>query len=431
MPSTPPWRRGSCYRSVEPHLNGPGGDVPILLRRPQAAMPRRLRAGSDPGRPLRAAFGDLGLDPDTGIRAVPATVPGPSGPGSRSWSSPRHTASAPRYWTGHRLCGGRLPCCCPKAAGAIAVLAPLFRDEWTEFRTRYLVRVPPRPGSRMRNPALAETYRRVLKEAEAAGPGREQQIRAAHQAFYGVRRRGHRRPAAARLGSGRHGRRHRRAADGDDWPPGGHGRGAGSCRTRASRCTTRSVVPEVRSSSSSSPPGGLRPRGDGPGQRRLPPHRDRVRQAGDAGPGGLVGDPDFTDVPLAALLDPGYTRAPPATLSTAGPPRARAARRARGPACIDPPVGRACPRAGRLAGPVRTLQSDPAGRGGDRARGDTSLSDGRRPPRNWWPRRPAVAGCKSSPVIPASAFHSGTRGQMAGWRRAPHSLARASGPGRR
>src|SRR5437764_727482 len=41
----------------------------------------------------------------------------------------------------------------------------------------------PAPGSRFANPALAATYRRILAEAEAAGPDRDEQIEAARRAF--------------------------------------------------------------------------------------------------------------------------------------------------------------------------------------------------------------------------------------------------------
>src|SRR6266545_1938481 len=42
----------------------------------------------------------------------------------------------------------------------------------------------PRPGGRLRNPALAATWRRLLAEAEAASADRDRQIEAARVAFY-------------------------------------------------------------------------------------------------------------------------------------------------------------------------------------------------------------------------------------------------------
>ena len=42
----------------------------------------------------------------------------------------------------------------------------------------------PKPGRLWANPALGETYRRVVREADAAGPDRVAQIDAARRAWY-------------------------------------------------------------------------------------------------------------------------------------------------------------------------------------------------------------------------------------------------------
>jgi gamma-glutamyltranspeptidase/glutathione hydrolase len=73
----------------------------------------------------------------------------------------------------------------PKAAEAIATLRPLFAGEWRESGRTYLPGgVAPGPLAPLRNPALAETYRRILREAKAASAEREGQIEAARAAFY-------------------------------------------------------------------------------------------------------------------------------------------------------------------------------------------------------------------------------------------------------
>ena len=60
-----------------------------------------------------------------------------------------------------------------------------------------------------RNPVLAETWRRVLQEAETAGHGREGQIEAARPLLPRLRRRGDRRllphPEVMDVGGRRHG----------------------------------------------------------------------------------------------------------------------------------------------------------------------------------------------------------------------------------
>ena len=73
----------------------------------------------------------------------------------------------------------------PQMSAAITVVESLFREEWLASAAIWLPDgEPPRPGSILRNPTLAATYRRVLSEAEGSASGREQQIDAALAIFY-------------------------------------------------------------------------------------------------------------------------------------------------------------------------------------------------------------------------------------------------------
>jgi gamma-glutamyltranspeptidase/glutathione hydrolase len=58
----------------------------------------------------------------------------------------------------------------------------LFRTHWPTSARLWLP--TPAAGSLVRNPALAATYRRLVAEAETAGPDREQQLDAALRAWY-------------------------------------------------------------------------------------------------------------------------------------------------------------------------------------------------------------------------------------------------------
>ena len=61
----------------------------------------------------------------------------------------------------------------------------MFREHWPSSAEVYLPGGQvPAPGSRFSNPQLAATYQRVLDEAEAAAPGRDEQIEAARRIFY-------------------------------------------------------------------------------------------------------------------------------------------------------------------------------------------------------------------------------------------------------
>jgi hypothetical protein len=65
---------------------------------------------------------------------------------------------------------------------AIRKVEQLFTDEWTTSVDVYLP--APEPGELHRNRALAETYRRILAEAEAASTDRDAQLEAAHDSWY-------------------------------------------------------------------------------------------------------------------------------------------------------------------------------------------------------------------------------------------------------
>jgi gamma-glutamyltranspeptidase/glutathione hydrolase len=61
----------------------------------------------------------------------------------------------------------------------------LFEAEWPSSAATYLPGgAAPAPGSLFRNPTLADTYERIVREAEHAGGDREAQIEAARRAWY-------------------------------------------------------------------------------------------------------------------------------------------------------------------------------------------------------------------------------------------------------
>jgi gamma-glutamyltranspeptidase / glutathione hydrolase len=169
---------------AEPHLNGPGGEAPILAA--PAGEGRVLVVNGQGPVPAAATierFGELGLDliPGTGLLA--ACVPGAFGAwmlllrdhgtvGLRDVLSPA---------IGYAEAG--FPAV-PRVGGAIRAMERLFRDHWPSSAEVWLADGVPAPGGRLRNPALGATWRRLLAEAEAASPDRDGQIEAALAAFY-------------------------------------------------------------------------------------------------------------------------------------------------------------------------------------------------------------------------------------------------------
>ncbi len=170
---------------VEPHLNGPLGEAPILA---YSAKHRRADMicgqGVAPQAATIARFRSLGLDliPGTGLLA--AAVPGAFDGWMRllrDWGTmPLAELIEPAL--GYAEQGYPLA---SRIRDTIMTVAALFRSEWTSSAAVYLPGGnPPVPGRLFRNPTLAATYRRVLQEAAAAGGSREQRIEKARDAWY-------------------------------------------------------------------------------------------------------------------------------------------------------------------------------------------------------------------------------------------------------
>src|SRR3954462_2665972 len=176
---------GLTLQVVEPHLNGPLGEAPILLWDQKKREARMICGqGVAPQAATIARFKELGLEliPGTGLlaAAVPAAFDGWMRL-LRDWG----TMSLPELIVpalGYAENGYPLV---PRIRETIGTVAELFRREWPSSAAVYLPGGNlPEAGKLFRNKALAATYRRVLAEAEAGGGGREQVIDRARGAWY-------------------------------------------------------------------------------------------------------------------------------------------------------------------------------------------------------------------------------------------------------
>ena len=176
---------GLVLQVVEPHLNGPGGEVPVIAHHAGRGETFVLCGqGTAPAAATLEAFADLGLDLVPGSGLLAACVPGSFG----AWMLMLREFGTLRlrdvmgYAIGYAASGYPL---LPAISWGIASVAELFRDHWPSSAEVYLPggRVPA-PGSRFANPALAATYQRILDEAEAASQDRDEQIEAARRAYY-------------------------------------------------------------------------------------------------------------------------------------------------------------------------------------------------------------------------------------------------------
>jgi gamma-glutamyltranspeptidase/glutathione hydrolase len=174
---------GFTLQVVEPHLNGPGGDLPALLWPAGSDGPVVLCAqGPAPRAATIERYRDeLGLQLVPGTGPLAAVVPGAFG----GWIAMlRQHGTLPlrdvlRFAIGYAEDGY------PAVASignAIRRVEQLFRDDWTTSVDVYLP--IPEPGTIHRNRTLAATYRRILEEVETASSDRDAQLEAAHNCWY-------------------------------------------------------------------------------------------------------------------------------------------------------------------------------------------------------------------------------------------------------
>jgi gamma-glutamyltranspeptidase / glutathione hydrolase len=169
---------------VEPHLNGPGGDVPVILHDVKRGRTEVICGqGVAPARATIAHYKAEGLDMVPGTGLLAAVVPG----AFESWMlllrdygtlrlrdvlEPAILYARDGYPLVERI------------SATIQTVENLFRTHWPTSAALYLPsNEVPKPGTLFTNPRLAETYARILQEAESAGGNREAQIERARKAW--------------------------------------------------------------------------------------------------------------------------------------------------------------------------------------------------------------------------------------------------------
>jgi gamma-glutamyltranspeptidase / glutathione hydrolase len=302
---------GFVLQVVEPHLNGLGGEVPIVLysaERDDVVVVCGQGPAPAAARPER--FAELGLDSIPGHGLLAACVPG----AVDAWLlmlrdfGTLGLADMLEPAIGYAERGYPLV---PGIRAAIAGVETRLREEWTSSADVYLPGGQlPRAGELFANRELAGTYRRLVAASEGAGGSREAGIDAARDAFY----RGAIAEAMAAWleraevmdGTGS---RQRALLGGEDLARfeatfeapvtlgyDGHrlqGRSVGAGPGDAP--AARPARPARR----------LRPRGDGPGPEFVHTVVECAKLA-FADRDAWYGDPDFSDVPLEALLSAEY-----------------------------------------------------------------------------------------------------------------------------
>ena len=167
---------------VEPHLNGPGGEVPILLAPAGGEVQVLCGQGVAPAGATVAHYRGLGLELVPGTGPLAAAVPG----AFDAWMlllrdhGTKPLAEVLKYAIGYAE-HGHAPV--ENVGATVESVRQLFETEWTSSAEVYLPGGrSPRPGELLRNPALAATWTRLLAEVAGAGD-RVAQIEAAREVW--------------------------------------------------------------------------------------------------------------------------------------------------------------------------------------------------------------------------------------------------------
>ncbi|GAB3479046.1 gamma-glutamyltransferase [Nocardiopsis coralliicola] len=162
---------GFTLQVVEPHLNGPAGEVPIIFKAADGAPTVVCGQGTAPAAAVPEAFGGLERIPGSGV--LPAMVPG-------AWDAWLLLARDRGTWPlrdlvepaiGYARRGFPLM---PQITDKITSVRDVFTGLWPTSAELWLDKgAVPAADSFRRNPALADTFERIVAEAEAGGTGRE------------------------------------------------------------------------------------------------------------------------------------------------------------------------------------------------------------------------------------------------------------------
>ena len=176
---------GLVLQVAEPHLNGPAGDLPIILN---CAGSEKMKVicgqGTAPAGATLEHYLDLGLDliPGTGLLAT--VIPG----AFDAWMlllrdhgtlTLKEVFEPALHYSQHGI-----PVL-SRIRDTITSVSELFKSEWPTSAQVYL------PGGRIPhvdkllcNPKLSTTWKRIIKEAESVSGSREKRIDKARGAFY-------------------------------------------------------------------------------------------------------------------------------------------------------------------------------------------------------------------------------------------------------
>jgi gamma-glutamyltranspeptidase/glutathione hydrolase len=175
---------GFVLQVAEPHLNGPLGEVPIMFYDAQRQKTEVICGqGTAPKKATIEYFQSLGIEQIPGTGLLAAAIPG----AFDAWmlllrdrgTLPLETILEPAIFYAEK----GVPVV-PRMVKAINAVKDWFLKEWPANADIYLPDgAAPALGSMLRNPALAETWKRTLTEAGKTGSDRIARIDAARSTW--------------------------------------------------------------------------------------------------------------------------------------------------------------------------------------------------------------------------------------------------------
>lgn len=412
---------GFALQVVEPHLNGPGGEVPIIFQAVGGEPTVLNGQGPAPAAAEIDAFSGMDRVPGSGI--LPACVPG----AFDAWllllrdHGTFELRDVLEYAIGYATNGYPL---LPQIRTKLTDVAPVFSRWWPTSAELYLTGgAPPPAGSSLRNEVLAGTFKRILAESGGAARTREGRIDAARHVW----REGFVAEAISEFlsrprpdGTGAHHDALLHADDLANWraryEPTAHIDYAGLTVHKTGPWGQGPVFLQQLRLAEELGTGAL-----DTGSAEFAHRVVEAAKLAFADREAWYGDPDFIDVPLEALLDPGYAAARAALVAEDASMDLRPGTAAgRAPYIVEPV-------AAGTHGPGVATTGEPTLDGAEQ-RGDTCHLDIVDAAGNMIAATPSGGWLAGSPVIGALGFPLGTRGQMF-WldARSPSAIA----PGRR
>lgn len=174
---------GFVLHVVEPHLNGPGGDLPAIVAGPGRSPQVLCGQGPAPVGATPEHFDEAGLSMVPGSGMLAAAVPG----AFDAWMlllrdhgtmTPREVLAPAEHYArhGHPLLAA--------VSTTVQRVQQLFEQDWPSSAQVWLRGgAAPTPGALFRNPAWADTLAALVRDGEAGGGAREVQIEGVRRAW--------------------------------------------------------------------------------------------------------------------------------------------------------------------------------------------------------------------------------------------------------